>query len=84
MCLCDRECQERFLERQEELLRQVRILSDECHAWREISDRYPPASILKYSRATDGCGWQDSLKRGVLGFPLYENLWSRLKYLFKR
>jgi hypothetical protein len=29
MCLCDRECQERFLERQEELLRQVRILSDE-------------------------------------------------------
>ncbi len=84
MCLCDREFQERLLQRQEELLRQVRILSDECHAWRDVSGRYPPASILKYMRETDGSGWQDSLKRGVMGFPQYENFWSRLKYLFKR
>lgn len=82
-CPCDKDCREQHTAHQQKLLDQLFILGKECHAWREVSDRFPPAHMLKYMRETDACGWGDSMRKGVLGFPTGMTFWQRLKYLFR-
>lgn len=82
MCVCDSECRERHLAHQRKLLEQIGTLGQECHAWREVSDRFPPAHMLKYMRETDSCGWGSSLRDGVMGFDGHMNFWQRLVFLF--
>ena len=84
MCLCDRNFQNQMLQQQQILLRQIQVLGTECHAWREIVGRYPPASMLKHMKASEDCGYRESLRRGVMEFPKYQKFWDRLKYLFKQ
>jgi len=83
MCVCDRKCREEHLQHQQKLLDQIFILGEECHAWREVSDRFPPAHMFRHIRKTDACGWGKSLQDGVKGFPETMNFWQRLKYLFR-
>ena len=82
MCVCDKSCREQHRLHQQKLLDQIDTLAKECHAWREVSDRFPPGHMLRYMRQTDACGWGKSLQDGVLGFNAHMTFWQRLKYLF--
>ena len=82
MCICDSECRQRHIDHQKKLLEQIGTLGQECHAWREVSDRFPPAHMIRYMNKTDACGWGNSLRDGVLGFDERINFWKRLVFLF--
>lgn len=77
--MCDKKCQDSHIEYQKLLLEQIRILSNEIKAWRMTSSSSHRMSLEEFMRSTDLCGWQYSLKRGVLGFPNFiKRSWFRL------
>ena len=77
--MCDKDCQKIHIEYQKLLLQQIRILSNEIKVWRMTSSQSQRWSVEEFMRSTDLCGWQQSLERGVLGFPgAIKTWWSKL------
>ena len=82
--MCDKDCQKLQKEYQELLLKQIQILSNEVKAWRMISSETQKWSIEEFIRSTDVCGWELTLKKGILKFPsLPKRFWDKLLDLFK-
>jgi hypothetical protein len=82
--MCDKDCRKLQTEYQELLLKQIQILSNEVKAWRMISSESQKWSIEEFIRSTDSCGWEHTLKKGILQFPNFsKRFWSKLLDLFK-
>jgi hypothetical protein len=77
--MCDKQYRNANMEYQKLLLEQIRVLGNEIKAWRMTSSSSHRMSVEEFMRSTDLCGWQHSLKRGVLRFPNFtKRCWFRL------